>query len=777
MKNEFTPRLKYYHIILISIILCPILIINSNNVNNKRTQEVQLKNENKIVEKIFLRKLDFTSETNEICEKGSEELKNYYSTGNEEDIGIKEDKIKNENNESYITALINIISGEGDVTENAKEYVMHIIPVLVILVLAILTIPIWIIFCSCSCCNCCCCCCCRKSICKIPFFIISSVIYAFVFAISIYGLSQSNSIFVGLADTECSILKFIDQILNGENKKGSQPYWAGIDNIQNIFRTTEDNIDSLQGSYQADLLSARNNFGNAKGNFQQALQEQSTNVANSVYSKTIDTKSYKLDIIQEFGRYTKPNEQGNPEYCFVDRWLKESKNTEVEANSIMGQIDTEFTSALNGENNPKGALEEGITSIGTIKSSIDGVKEQISNIILTYSDTIDKYGKLSFKIVFSILMVFDAGIAALMTVMTFFSFSCFDKCCCCFRCFFKALIHILWNILALLTIFTFIIGFLCALIGTLGKDLVSVVSFLVSEDNLKGQEPILFSDNDASIMINKCINDNGDIKDELGLDNPALNAIQSLRDLKERLIAIKSNFNNYLSQKPVYNDYLKKFEERRDYKTTNFELQSESDSLNFGDYLNNLNDLIRVKNEEWKITCEPGTSHSCDSVDTSTHSYYCINPSSCQSGTPGSWYGSDSPIHSITEILDFFITSILKSNSEEDYSIKKALSALNTAYENFLRAETGSLDIYISTVEQLTSIFENIAGDDGNIYSILNCKFIGKNVRVLLKYLDKSLGKSFYNVGITLSVAGIGLLVSISFTILLNVIINTKSGK
>ena len=428
MKNEFTPRLKYYHIILISIILCPILIINSNNVNNKRTQEVQLKNENKIEEKIFLRKLDFTSETNEICEKGSEELKNYYSTGNEEDIGIKEDKIKNENNESYITALINIISGEGDVTENAKEYVMHIIPVLVILVLAILTIPIWIIFCSCSCCNCCCCCCCRKSICKIPFFIISSVIYAFVFAISIYGLSQSNSIFVGLADTECSILKFIDQILNGENKKGSQPYWAGIDNIQNIFRTTEDNIDSLQGSYQADLLNARNNFGNAKGNFQEALEDQSSNVASteSPYLKTIDHKEKLRKLIK------------NVNYLILN---------ETELGAISGdetktpeQIEAACDKIM--KHKPKGALEEGISSIGTIKSSIDNVKEQISNVILTYSDTIDKYGKLSFKIVFSILMVFDAGIAALMTVMTFFSFSCFDKCCCCLRCFFKALIHI-----------------------------------------------------------------------------------------------------------------------------------------------------------------------------------------------------------------------------------------------------------------------------------------------------------------------------------------------
>jgi hypothetical protein len=74
----------------------------------------------------------------------------------------------------------------------------------------------------------------------------------------------------------------------------------------------------------------------------------------------------------------------------------------------------------------------------------------------------------------------------------------------------------------------------------------------------------------------------------------------------------------------------------------------------------------------------------------------------------------------------------------------------------------------------MTNIFEDIAGG-GQLLSILNCKFIGKNVRVILRYLDKSLGKSFYNVGICLSVAGVAMFISIAFTILLNIIINSSS--
>ena len=45
--NEFVPKLKYYHIILISILLCPLLIINSNSFNKKRGKEKLIKeNEN-----------------------------------------------------------------------------------------------------------------------------------------------------------------------------------------------------------------------------------------------------------------------------------------------------------------------------------------------------------------------------------------------------------------------------------------------------------------------------------------------------------------------------------------------------------------------------------------------------------------------------------------------------------------------------------------------------------------------------------------------------------
>ena len=83
--NKFNPKLKYYHIILISIILSPLLILNSNSLNKPREKEKILKSEEIILRKLYTRKLDsssegdtFSNDTNKICDKGSEGLQNYY---------------------------------------------------------------------------------------------------------------------------------------------------------------------------------------------------------------------------------------------------------------------------------------------------------------------------------------------------------------------------------------------------------------------------------------------------------------------------------------------------------------------------------------------------------------------------------------------------------------------------------------------------------------------------------------------------------------------------
>ena len=107
--------------------------------------------------------------------------------------------------------------------------------------------------CCCACCDCCCCCCCcKKDGCKVPCFIFTYIFYALAIAACIYGLSQSNKMFEGLADTECSVLKLMEQVTNGESKV-TTPKWIGIKGINDLLTDLTTNIDNLKGTAITNL--------------------------------------------------------------------------------------------------------------------------------------------------------------------------------------------------------------------------------------------------------------------------------------------------------------------------------------------------------------------------------------------------------------------------------------------------------------------------------------------------------------------------------------------
>ncbi len=83
------------------------------------------------------------------------------------------------------------------------------------------------------------------------------------------------------------------------------------------------------------------------------------------------------------------------------------------------------------------------------------------------------------------------------------------------------------------------------------------------------------------------------------------------------------------------------------------------------------------------------------------------------------------------------------------------------------------MEIYKNTIGSLVNIFIDLVGEDKDISGIIDCKFIGSNIKVVLKILNESLGKNIYTVGIYLLVVGLAKCFSIEFTILLNFILDS----
>ena len=864
-KLSFIQKLKPYHIILLACIISPLLVINSNYANKKRAIEKLNLQKKKLFDKIITRKLDESepeTETDEneannstnsdkICERGNKDLRKYYETGDLKEIGLNPNKGLEceDKDKGYFKSLINIIKSatggddeEGDEVEDGNQgdgelrnlelsitelkddiisYLMHLLPILIFLVLGILSLPAWPICCFCTCCNCCCCCCCKKPGCKIPCFIFTYIFYGLSVAICIYGLTQTNKIFVGIADTECSILKFFDQVLEGETKN-STPRWPGIEGIDDIISNINGEIDKLKTGTLEDLRkeidliegnktdfkrkmeSSGNIFFDSDGNYINSYSKEYTSM--SLPSRTING-IYVLDLIKFFGKRdtTSDEEKYTPKNSLLDLWHMEYKVVSENADSSLHDANDTFTSvADNSTGDITEKLSEGTNTLNEIKGTFNDIKSEIENLLVDSSDLIEDYGKLGVKLVFGVLALMNVALAGLMLFICLCSGKMCTKCGCCCRCIFKLFTHLLWNILAVLTFVTFMVGFIFSLVGTIGNDVMSVISYVLSEDNLKeGGENVLVNKlGEPKKYLNECINGNGKILELLGIDPSQQGSMDNITEIEEKIDDARNNFSSKLDCY-TYKIYKDKLEGRLNLsdstlmlieQRTNFDLPLEDEDfinehknelLSFQTELDFMNTYIRTsdlsnKDEQWvknsndQKTCRPGNND-----DSSYSGAINFNPLECKP-LYRDWIQSlpdgDTNINIkkeaeiLTDTLELLDNA--KKLSFDDKGYSKVLDDLKDTYLKYLNQYINALDSFKVILNNITNKLKKYINKDEGIFSFIDCRFIGTNLKVMLKYLKSILGGNVKTIGFCLSVIGCSLGLSISSTILLIVIIN-----
>ena len=93
-QEEKTSRLKSYQIILLSCLLATFMIINSNYVNYNRDLEKLNKEKGELFDNIInIRKLSSKNYSEEICTRASDDLNEYYQTGDLSKIDIDDGSI------------------------------------------------------------------------------------------------------------------------------------------------------------------------------------------------------------------------------------------------------------------------------------------------------------------------------------------------------------------------------------------------------------------------------------------------------------------------------------------------------------------------------------------------------------------------------------------------------------------------------------------------------------------------------------------------------------
>ena len=373
----------------------------------------------------------------------------------------------------------------------------------------------------------------------------------------------------------------------------------------------------------------------------------------------------------------------------------------------------------------------------------------------------------------------DAGIAAFMLLLCFCS-GRLCNCCCCARCFCKFFIHILWNVMAICMIFLFLVGSLFTISGVVGEDMMSVVAYLVSEDNLgENSDTILFGE--VKNYLNKCYNDNGDILAELGLNVDNMNHFQILKNSELKFNEIKQQFNDK-THKFVYNGYLSELNEKVGFNSDELSLISTEESANpptlkFTDLLASINNEAKTKNknEAWDITSVSDKVCSNSSPNEAHTDSITYHPNKCFP-TDKTWVIDDAELSDVAQKLDYF-KDLINYADKDNNGIRKKLEGLGNDYDEFLKSEIDSIKVFQELIHLITDIVLEVSGNEEGIFAFINCKFIKSNTQILLVNLKNVFGNDLYMNGIYLLLAAFSLAFAISFTILLTVILKKEVEK
>ena len=753
---------KICHIALLSLLI-PTILSNNIKTNFKFQNEnnQQTPNEN-ITQILFKRKLDFKENVEEICSKSSNDLKNYYLTGDSQPLKL--DKIiisNNTNNPNYIQSLVEIVAGEGNNEQNINTYSKHISPFLVFFAIGLLSIPIWICFLICWCCNCCWCKCCKKEKFILPFLLVSIIFQLLVISISLYGLSECQTIFEGLSNTECTFLKFIEQITDGESKSGSR--WMGFTGIRKIFNNLEKEIEDI-GEYAINELSQINSDKtDSKNAFVEKVNDYLdfvNRIKNNFGGTANDGKSYRIDVVEQFGN----KDDLNIKTTFIYLLNEEYKKTTDDSDDYLDDA-IEYLGNCLKTGAVKNVLDQADKYLINLEKTVNDIKNTFSDQIVKYANLIDNIGKSIFIVVYVFIIIANIVTILFLVFLFLIKKNCGAKCCV-GRNIIKVIIHIGWNFLAFFMVCTFLIGSVFTFFGIVGDDLITVVSYYISEKNLLSQKPLFFGDTESGQFINVCVNGEGEILDELNINGKeATQAIQSLSTTNDLLMEIYS----ILRKVPEIAFTTFDIDKRKNYQTVGMtEKEKYGMTTNFY-YLNSL--LTKITDQStrtWAIDCS--TNENCLASEN------CIRPQYCSEDDMNTY--AEGNLDDEISKLNLAISDCKKINENiGDKSVYYVYTDLRSDYKELVEIYKSTINSFRTVINKILSVFEETIGESSKVYDFVNCKFIGTNIYILLKYLKEIFGKSIYNLGVALMFAGYSLILSIASTILEVVIINEEINK
>ena len=707
---------------------------------------------------VNLRSLLEETKVEEICLRADSDVKDFFDTGNNQ---LSE--MDYEDDSEYIQDLLNIIDGKGDKSkgDSIKSYIKRLLPMAIFIVFGVVAIILWpICICCLCCCKCCCCfCCCGKvnKLWKTIFFFLSGGAFVLTFVMATYGLAATNNVFQGIDSTSCTIFKVVTETVNGQSKT-TLPKWGGINGIKQKLSDLSSLLETERTTSVQNFNSAKGQMQTSKGEFDYLLAHTSMSITNRAVIDPITNS--EIQFTPEYIKYYSPVEtpgtmlfQINTEYTGLTSAIIET------INDASSHIDNSFTSSSLSTQ-----LNEASEKIDKMKDAFDKLETDVADQWMKIQNNYINNAKTYAKIVFSIIMVLSLGMTGIYVIM-------FIDVCSTLQTLLKLITTILWNLLYLFSILSYIISGLIGVIAIIGKDGSSLAYYLVSDENLNSEDPRVFGASDSIDYLKICVNGNGDLTDILGIGDE-MNDLNDLLALKDTLNTHKTTLNTHRESVVINNFKSKNCGEKFlntgcNYIRTDVNPNVRYDFNKWLDHLNKCTSKIEGNYQTGSFNYDELWGTTSSSRD--GYTYQPVSSDQAQQNSKKLLNIYDGWTKTIVESryntpgtleIDSSSTTVraeagqvidemgkVKSGVASDYStVDTKNQEINGKFTEVADNMIITLEKSINIIDSVNNIIVDFLGEGNhNIFSIIHCSFIGDDFKFLMKQLHSNIGNTVYS--------------------------------
>ena len=576
---------------------------------------------------------------------------------------------------------------------------------------------------------------------------------------------------------------FYNKVSNGDNNTDS---WKGFSILNDLLTET------LSAKSNMTAISYENyDFTAEAASLEQKIKEEYNNKRMSnVHSPNPleQFESYAPEYIVKLGAVDDENSFYGAIIKEIDKIGKYTNMLSIYQNNVnkiitSSDIDTVITKAK--------------SDLSSMDESLSVFYDNIINDWINYTEHINDKLTTCLYLFSSLLIFFTlfAIISIILFLTKFNTESSFKR--------FDILFRSIYIILFLLTACTFAIGGFYGLLSKVSLDIISMVEYTFSIDNIENSSILIEKESEGNKVLNFCVNNNGDLATLFKINDIPYRYIDTLylskkeiKELNEISLSYHDYFDSIKSLEDTINDYLnnKVYQDAKPYID---ELNRYTNWNSEGTYLDSSAFEAKYLKDIWVLRVEdcdddyPYTSiNSNDEILPKSQNCFLIEEWSDESvkieqrysgytSSKGHYQTVSAAVEAYTHSLDqYHRDSITLLND-----IKTSTEVLQNKGTEMTKAFKQSVSNSNNALDMISNVYEPIIGNN-TIASIMNCSIMRKYLNMLYYQLDNefnSKSKTLYIILIVSSICQLAASIVMFFAIikikpLKDLIIGTAKG-